>query len=340
MKKIFIIIVLSFPFVLMAQTKAKFSTFSIPVYSSIANRSCAAAQQVCDNFTQQFQFPFTTFDLLQPVAASCASNALYFYFDFLGSAVNGINVAVTGLNAGTTASWEWIGVLPNMSLAVCDQINNFSVPVQNGSFGTTAQSFSANSSGVYVLKVTTNSCVGTINITKTSTTRISCQKSLSCTDCVTSFVPNSGKYIISAWVKDEGANLATVTNYTHAKIGVSFSGSSITYPHLSPSGAIIDGWQRIEQEITIPASATALNIDLKAVGGDVYFDDIRFFPVDGSMMSYVYDPVSLRLMAELDERNYATLYEYDEEGKLIRVKKETERGVMTIQENRDNIKKN
>ena len=55
------------------------------------------------------------------------------------------------------------------------------------------------------------------------------------------------------------------------------------------------------------------------------------------MMSYVYDPISLRLMAELDERNYATLYEYDEEGKLIRVKKETEKGIMTIQENRDNI---
>ena len=47
----------------------------------------------------------------------------------------------------------------------------------------------------------------------------------------------------------------------------------------------------------------------------------------------------LRLMAELDERNYATFYEYDEEGKLIRVKKETEKGVMTIQENRANIKK-
>jgi hypothetical protein len=46
--------------------------------------------------------------------------------------------------------------------------------------------------------------------------------------------------------------------------------------------------------------------------------------------------MTLRLMAELDERNYAKLYEYDEEGKLIRVKKETEKGVMTIQENREN----
>ena len=118
---------------------------------------------------------------------------------------------------------------------------------------------------------------------------------------------------------------------------VSFDGSPSVYA-LSPKGQIIDGWQRIEAEIEIPIGATDIHIDLIALGMvDCYFDDIRFFPFDGSMMSYVYDPRNLRLMAQLDERNYATLYEYDEEGKLIRVKKETERGIMTIQENRDNI---
>ncbi len=53
------------------------------------------------------------------------------------------------------------------------------------------------------------------------------------------------------------------------------------------------------------------------------------------MKSYVYDPVTLRLAAELDDNNYATFYQYDEEGKLIRIKKETERGVETIQESRE-----
>ena len=57
------------------------------------------------------------------------------------------------------------------------------------------------------------------------------------------------------------------------------------------------------------------------------------------MKSYVYDPINMRLVAELDERNYATMYEYDEEGKLVRVKKETERGIMTIKENRNNTSK-
>jgi hypothetical protein len=43
-------------------------------------------------------------------------------------------------------------------------------------------------------------------------------------------------------------------------------------------------------------------------------------------------------MAELDERNYATYYEYNEEGQLMRIKKETEKGVMTIQETKQNTK--
>lgn len=161
-----------------------------------------------------------------------------------------------------------------------------------------------------------------------------------CPTCITSFSPESGKYIVSAWVKEDDAPVGTV-NYMNSKITVSYNGTTITTEDVFPSGQIIDGWQRMEGEIEIPAGTTDITITLTNTqnGGISYFDDIRFFPFDGSMMSYVYDPETLRLVAELDERNYAKFYEYDEEGKLIRVKKETERGVMTIQENRNNIKK-
>jgi hypothetical protein len=57
-------------------------------------------------------------------------------------------------------------------------------------------------------------------------------------------------------------------------------------------------------------------------------------PFKGNMKTFVYDPITQRLKSELDENNYATFYEYDQEGGLIRVKKETERGVFTIQETR------
>ena len=57
------------------------------------------------------------------------------------------------------------------------------------------------------------------------------------------------------------------------------------------------------------------------------------------MTSSIYQELDFRLMSQLDENNYATFYQYDAEGKLIRVKKETERGVMTLQEVRQNAPK-
>ena len=49
---------------------------------------------------------------------------------------------------------------------------------------------------------------------------------------------------------------------------------------------------------------------------------------------------SLKLTATLDENNYADFYDYDNEGKLVRVKKETKKGIMTVRESRSNIQNN
>ena len=89
------------------------------------------------------------------------------------------------------------------------------------------------------------------------------------------------------------------------------------------------------------ATATGLTLTLNATANaKMYFDDLRIQPFNSSQKAYVYDPVSLKLMAELDENNYATFYEYDDDGTLIRVKKETERGVQTIKETRSALIKN
>ena len=108
------------------------------------------------------------------------------------------------------------------------------------------------------------------------------------------------------------------------------------YVEFAPTGSVIDGWQRVTGQFTIPANAGSMRIVLKNKSTDLnsYFDDVRVHPQQSNLKSFVYDPLSQRLMAELDENNYATFYEYDLEGGLVRVKKETERGVYTIQETR------
>ncbi|MBO9634003.1 MAG: hypothetical protein J7578_12885 [Chitinophagaceae bacterium] len=153
-----------------------------------------------------------------------------------------------------------------------------------------------------------------------------------------SFSPIQGtQMVVSGWVKQEACNNAT--GYPNAGVNISFTGSSTGYT-LRPSGKVIDGWQRIEEVIIIPQGASSMKYELvSGSSGSTFFDDLRIHPFHTNMKSFSYDPVNLRLMAEMDENNYATFYEYDDEGTLVRVKKETERGVKTIKETRSALTK-
>lgn len=151
-----------------------------------------------------------------------------------------------------------------------------------------------------------------------------------------SFSPLSGKKVLfSAWVKE--AQDCKCSTYVSNKVTLAVSrsnGNTITVDAM-PVGGIIEGWQRYEQVAELPVDATGFSVVLMATGNTtVYFDDIRIHPYNANMKSFVYDAKNLRLMAELDENNYATFYEYDDDGTLTRVKKETERGIKTIKETR------
>jgi len=163
-----------------------------------------------------------------------------------------------------------------------------------------------------------------------------------CKDCIGAFSPEPGEYIISVWAKYD--YYYPLSSSSAPGVKVSFVGNTASFGPFLPDASkskVIDGWQRIEEKFTVPVGATSIKIELFNLASqrDCYFDDIRVYPVNASMKSYVYDPVTLRLAAELDENNFATYFEYDDEGKLIRVKKETERGVNTIKEARNSSKK-
>lgn len=154
------------------------------------------------------------------------------------------------------------------------------------------------------------------------------------------FAPERGKrYIVTAWVHEtESKHQATFDNaYIRVKVdGTTYADSFYA------SGPIIDGWQRISGEVNIPADVGGVSITIAAVvngANGAYFDDIRLQPFSSAMKSYVYHPVTLKLTSELDENNFATFYEYDAEGRLLRIKKETEEGIVTLQETRYGIPK-
>ncbi|TAD94058.1 MAG: hypothetical protein EAY75_00470 [Bacteroidetes bacterium] len=149
-------------------------------------------------------------------------------------------------------------------------------------------------------------------------------------------IKKSAAFVVSVWVRGENGCAAAIAQ--GAGVGVGFDGQTPTA--LVATGVPIEGWQRLEATIAgVPPTASALKMHFIPVGSALFVDDIRIHPFNASMKSFVYNPLNLRLMAELDENNYASLYEYDEDGTLVRVKKETERGIQTIKETRNAMAK-
>ncbi len=149
------------------------------------------------------------------------------------------------------------------------------------------------------------------------------------------YEPSPGDYIVDVWVKDNkpfnNANKAITVNFNQTAVNMTVKAS-------------VEGWKLLEGTLNIPATPTTdftVSILPVAGNGTVYIDDLRIHPKDAQMKTYAYDDKTLRLMAELDENAFATFYEYDNQGLLIRVKKETEKGIITLKETRSSyIKKN
>lgn len=162
-------------------------------------------------------------------------------------------------------------------------------------------------------------------------------------DLIRTFSPRSGKYLISAWVKERPAAGISVldTAYEHSSLTVDIQmGTSTISETFQPSGPRIDGWQQVEGEFIIPdgqVESFRLTFRSDDAAWISYFDDVRIQPFSAVMNTYVYDPITFRLTASHDERNYTTFYEYDQEGNLARSEQETEAGKLSVQETRSSL---
>lgn len=165
--------------------------------------------------------------------------------------------------------------------------------------------------------------------------------SLDCEYCLPHFNPiftpdnGANKYVVDLWIYQGSSN-------NNGEVFIKFPDASpyADYGPLVPAGPTIDGWQRVYGFFNLQDDNSDLKLEISNANNSspIYIDDVRIYPYDANMKSFVYNPTSLKLMAELDENNHATFYEYDEEWNMIRVKKETERGIVTISENVSNIR--
>lgn len=265
---------------------------------------------------------------------NCTNSVDLYYYYRSSEDVNENIFSLSATNNGSNVSFNYIVYGP---FANYDQSCNFMVGVGTqvtGNQNNPTVSHSLVQGQYYSLKVTVNSCSANFTLNVLSENLNLNNVTPDCLSCIKGFYPDPGMYVVSAWVRD---NAQSTDRDDFVKPSVIVRTGPNTH-NLIPAGQIIDGWQRLEATLKIEdLQFNPFSVELKCEdGGECYFDDIRIFPTDGTMVTYVYDPLTLRLSAELDENNYAKIYEYDEQGKLVRVKKETERGIMTIQETREN----
>jgi hypothetical protein len=119
----------------------------------------------------------------------------------------------------------------------------------------------------------------------------------------------------------------------------STTGAVTTLGNFQAAGNLVDGWQQLTGKFTVPMDAASITVEMRATNGKVWFDDLRIQPFNSVMKAFVYHPLTLRLMATLDENNYASFYVYDQQGQLVATKKETEDGIFTVQEARNGTSK-
>lgn len=97
----------------------------------------------------------------------------------------------------------------------------------------------------------------------------------------------------------------------------------------------VGNWDLITHEIKVntysPPSTNEINIKVIAAV-PTYIDDLLFIPIDATSKCIAYNCENDRVEAEFDSEHFATFFDYDNEGRLIRKRKETYRGVKNIAE--------
>lgn len=134
------------------------------------------------------------------------------------------------------------------------------------------------------------------------------------------------KHLVQLWARN-------VSGSTTAPTGIQLQTGTATPVAMVAKTGNIDGWYQFELTLDLTSTTAGTNVSLK-IPANMYIDDIRLLPVDANMKSFVYDPISFKLVAQLDENHFATFFEYDQEGLLVRTKKETTKGIVTISESR------
>ncbi|MEN7551261.1 hypothetical protein AAG747_25310 [Rapidithrix thailandica] len=118
--------------------------------------------------------------------------------------------------------------------------------------------------------------------------------------------------------------LSVWTNQLQGRLYYSTDGGQTLQKSPAPVSTKKSGnWYLLNYDIQLEPSVTSLEVGCFAEGVAVGFDDFRFHPIDASMQSFVYDPITGQVTYILNPHNLYTRFEYDAAGRLKRTYQES-----------------
>lgn len=147
-------------------------------------------------------------------------------------------------------------------------------------------------------------------------------------------------YVAKVWIYKNSPALAaltlSLTGITGTATPISVT-NSIT--RANTANLTVGDWVLMSVDITVPANLNlglthnlSVSLTTPPDAGTAYFDDLAFHPKDAVLTGNVYNEKTGLLVAQLDNENFATLYNYDNAGRVLTTYKEYSGGTKKITE--------
>lgn len=146
-------------------------------------------------------------------------------------------------------------------------------------------------------------------------------------------------YIAKVWVHKLSPPSAALSIRLSGKTGSGAYTDTRTVMRNDPANVTVGNWVLMSVELEVPVnfdinSTNQMSVLLSNTNGSgkAYFDDLAFHPKDAVMTGNVYNETTGALVAQLDNDNFATLYNYDNALRLTSVIKEYSGGQKKVTE--------
>ena len=128
-----------------------------------------------------------------------------------------------------------------------------------------------------------------------------------------------GKYVFSGWVKTSSTlpNLLWYVRYNHD--------SSEAYPTGGVSAHGTGNWEYLESMVDLAPYRNISKVEVYARNGtsssfaDAYWDDLRFYPANGVLITDTYDPLLLEKTSSTDPGSTTSIVSYDGFGRPVQL---------------------